>query len=116
MGDEVRAGLPAMERFAATSMDRRDEFDHLRERMESVRLPRDAFGYIPGIGNRVHDAYEEFVTGCADAISSAAESMASVAAAVRGTIVAYSDSDHAAAEGLDAVRSGLAGTDLRGLK
>jgi hypothetical protein len=113
---EVRADLPAMERFSATSMDRRDEFDHLRGKMDALRLPRESFGYIPGIGGRVHDAYEDFVTGCGDAVSSAAQTMASIAAAVRGTIVAYSTSDHTSADALHAIESGMAGTDLRGLK
>jgi hypothetical protein len=113
---DVQADLPAMERFAVTSMDRRDEFDHLRSGMDAVRLPRESFGYIPGIGNRVHDAYEEFVTGCADAVSSAAETMACVAAAVRGAITAYATSDHASAASLQAIESGISGANLRGLK
>ena len=113
---EVQADQRAMERFAATSIDRRDEFDHLRERMNGVRLPRESFGYIPGIGNRVHAAYEEFVTGCADAISSAAESMASIAAAVRGTIIDYHGTDADSADALHTIEAGMAGTDLRGIR
>jgi hypothetical protein len=113
---DVQADLPAIERFAATSMDRRDEFDHLRSRMDAVRLPRESFGYIPGIGNRVHDAYEEFVTGCADAVSSAAETMASVAAAVRGAVAAYATSDNASAASLQAVESGMSGANVRNVK
>ena len=114
--DEVKADQPAMDRFAARSLDRRDEFDRLRARMDMVRVHREAFGYIPGVGNRVHDAYDEFVDGCADAIASAAQSMASVSAAVRGAVIEYATSDTAAADALRSIETGMAGTDLRRLK
>ena len=113
---EVRADQPAMEQFAATSLDRRDEFDHLRSTMDGQRVPRDAFGYIPGIGNRVHSAYDEFVSGCADALASAAETMASIAAAVRGAATAYHDTDAGSAAALSAIESGMTGTGVRPVK
>jgi hypothetical protein len=113
---EVEAHLPAMEKFAAKSLDRRDEFHELRSRMDGLRLPRESFGYIPGIGNRIDDAYEDFVTSCADAISSAAETMASLAAAVRGAMNDYETSDHAAAAALHTIDNDLDGVGLRGVK
>jgi hypothetical protein len=113
---EVKADLPALERFATQSMNRRDDFDQLRGRMDAVHLHRESFGYIPGIGNRIHDAYEDFVTGCADAISSAAETMASMAAAVRGTMLDYSTSDHATADALHTIQSDLGGVNLRNVR
>jgi hypothetical protein len=112
---EFSVDPPSLERFAASSMDRKRDFDLLRSRMEAVRLPRDSFGFIPGIGNRVHDAYDEFTHGCTDSLSSAAESMASIAAAVRAVVTAYVTSDEAARDSLAAVESDLAGVHIRGV-
>jgi hypothetical protein len=95
---------PALERFAGTSIDRQQDLGDLHGRMEAVHLPRDAFGHIPGIGSRVYEAYDEFVNGCADSLSSAGESMASIAFAVRAVVQAYLGSDQAAADSMTAVQ------------
>jgi hypothetical protein len=58
---EVAADLPALDALSDRTVGRRDQLDQVRSRMSAVRLPRDAFGYIPGIGARVHDAYEQFM-------------------------------------------------------
>ena len=113
---EVEADLPALERFARISTDRQSEFEHLRARMDGVRVPREGFGYIPGIGNRVYAAYDEFVHGCADSLSSAAETMESVAEAVRDTADAYRGSDESSQTALGQIEFGMAGTDIRGLE
>src|SRR6266508_4345017 len=115
MGD-FKVDPPALEQFARTSMDRRDAFDHLRQRMDQVAVPRDSFGHIPGIGHRVYDAYHEFVTGCADGIASAAEAMASVAAAVRGVVTEYQSTDRSAADALDGVNNDLGNVNIRGVR
>jgi hypothetical protein len=94
---------PALERFAASSVDRQGDLADLRGRMQEVHVPRDSFGHIPGIGGRVYDAYDEFVSGCADSVASAAETMASIASAVRGVVHAYLTSDHAAEDSMNAV-------------
>jgi hypothetical protein len=110
---EFSVDPPSLERFAASSMDRKHDFDDLRTRMESVRLPRDSFGYIPGIGNRVCDAYDEFTHSCADSLASAAESMASIAAAVRAVVTAYVTSDEAARDSNVAIENDLRGVHIR---
>jgi hypothetical protein len=112
---EFSVDPPSLERFAASSMDRKHDFDLLRSRMEAVRLPRDGFGYIPGIGNRVYDAYDECTHGCSDSLSSAAESMASIAAAVRAVVTAYVTSDQAARDSHAAVENDLDGVHIRGV-
>jgi hypothetical protein len=94
---EVRADVPALERFAARSAERRDEFDDLHGRIDGARVPRGAFGYIPGIGDRVHQAYQEFVDGCADAAATSTEMMAILADGMRITARAYQTSDQEAA-------------------
>jgi hypothetical protein len=113
---ELEADLPSLERFAGSSLGRRDEFEHLRARMDGLHLPRVSFGYIPGIGNRVYGVYDEFVHSCAVAVGSAAESMEAVAEAVRDTATAYAGSDGSSKAALGAIEFGMAGTDLREVK
>jgi len=113
---DFKVDPPALEQFARTSMDRRDEFDELHRRMADVAVPRDSFGHIPGIGHRVYDAYHDFVTGCADGIASAAEAMAAVAAAVRGVVTEYVASDRSAADALDGVNNDLGNVNIRGVR
>jgi hypothetical protein len=105
----------ALEQFAASSMNRQHDFGDLRARMNSVHVPREGFGYVPGIGNRVYEAYDQFVEGCADSISSAAESMAEIAAAVRGVVTAYVISDQAAHDSQQTIDNDLRDVNIRGV-
>jgi hypothetical protein len=111
MGD-VQADLPAMQRFAQGSVGREDEFNQLRLRMDDVRVPREAFGYIPGIGSRVYEAYDEFVDGCAAAIWAAGDVMAAIGEAVQDTAVAYRESDDRGAAALGQIEFGMAGLNV----
>jgi hypothetical protein len=104
-----------LEHFAATSANREHDLGHLRARMRSVHVPRDGFGYIPAVGNRVYAAYDEFAQGCAASIASAAESMASIAAAVREVVATYTTSDDAARASYAVIENDL-GADIRGIK
>ena len=94
---EVAADLPALNSFADRTAGRRDQLDQVRNRMNAVHLPRDAFGYIPGIGNRVHDAYEDFVDDCAGSATDVTDAVLSLAEAVRETVQWYASTDQAAA-------------------
>jgi len=69
--------------------------------MSAVQLPRDAFGYIPGVGGRVHEAYEDFISDCTDVADWATNSVLSLAEAVRNAAAAYAESDQSAAGRLD---------------
>jgi hypothetical protein len=95
MGD-IKADPPAMGRFADRSSDRETDLVSLRGQMDAIHLDRGAFGYIPGIGARVDAAYEEFVSGCEEAVTSAALMMGFISAGVEGAADAYQQSDHAA--------------------
>ena len=94
--------LPALDAFADRTVGRRDQFDQVRNRMAAARLPRDAFGYIPGVGGRIHDAYEEFVDGCADATGQITDAVYTLSQGVREAVEAYAASDEAAAARLNA--------------
>lgn len=110
---EFEVDPQALQLFAGLSTDRGKDFDEMRGQLDSVRVARDSFGYIPGIGNRVHEAYEEFVDGCADSLASAAETMAEISSAVKGVALAYLTSDDAAAESMQSLHSDLDGVGIR---
>jgi hypothetical protein len=98
MGDHVQVDAPALERFAGRSSDREQDFTLLRGQMDAVHLPREAFGYIPGIGEKIYSAYTEFVDGCETATTSMASAMGWLALATRGTAQAYTASDQSSAD------------------
>lgn len=98
MSDHVRVEAPALEQFATRSSDREEQFVALRGEMDAVHLDRGAFGYIPGIGARIHQAYQEFVDGCESTTTSMGNAMGWLALGVRGTAQAYQGSDHGAAD------------------
>jgi hypothetical protein len=116
MGEEFTVEPAVLEQFAKTSLERRDSFDELHAAMARTHVPADSFGHIPGIGSRVYATYDQFVSGCADGIASAAEAMASVAAAVRGVVTEYATSDRSAADSMTIVRDGLGQVDIRGVR
>jgi hypothetical protein len=113
---EFNVDPDALEHFATASMNRRHDVDDLRTRIQGVHVPRDSFGYIPGIGGRVYMAYDEFAHGCTDSLSSAAETLASIASAVRGVVTAYVTSDEAARDSAAVIESDLSSVDIRGMR
>jgi len=114
--DQFQVEPTALETFASTAMSRNHAFDQLRTQMTGLELPRDAFGYIPGIGGRVYNAYEDFTHQTTDSLASAAESMAQIAAAVRGVVVAYQNTDNAPQTAYSVIESDLGSIDIRGLQ
>ncbi len=88
----------------------------MKAKMDGLAVPRGAFGYIPEIGNRVYDAYEEFVTGCAVSLCSAAATMDYIAQAVRDTADEYRSSDESSQAALAQIDLGLGATDIWGVK
>lgn len=97
MSDEVKIDAPALERYAAGSSARQQDLTGLRARMDGAHLQRGAFGYIPGIGDRVYGAYQEFVDGCETATQFMANMMGSIATGVRNTAKDAEATDHGAA-------------------
>ncbi|WP_030440539.1 hypothetical protein [Actinoplanes subtropicus] len=98
MTDHVQVDTPSLERFAGRSADRERDFTTLRGQMDSVHLDRGAFGYIPGIGEKIYNAYQEFVDGCEFTTTSMASAMGWLALGVRGTAQAYDAGDQGAAD------------------
>jgi hypothetical protein len=106
---------PALETFADTSVSRGQAFDGLRDQVRGMELPRDAFGYVPGVGGRVYDAYDEFTRNVADSLTSCAETMMSISSAVRGVVLAYESADDAPREIYSIVESELGSADIQGV-
>ena len=98
MGENVQAEPASLRQFAGRSSDREQDFTALRAQMDAVHLQRGAFGYIPGIGERIHAAYQEFVDGCESSTTSMASAMGWLAIGTRGTAQAYEASDNQAAD------------------
>jgi hypothetical protein len=97
---EVRADFPAMEAFAAGTVARHDQIDQVRDGLNTARLPRDAFGYILGVGGKVHDAYEDFVTSCAGVTELAGHTMLELARVIRNAAETLAGIDQVNADDL----------------
>jgi hypothetical protein len=98
-----------LETFAKSSDRRRGDYDRIKAQAAQIRVDRDAFGKIPGIGARVYSAYDEHTRDCEDGIASAAEAMASIASGVRAVIT---NTDNAN----EAVNDSLRGVGIRGVQ
>lgn len=98
---EFEADLAALDGYSDRTVGRRDQLEQVGHRLEAVRLPRDAFGHVPGIGGRIHDAYESFVDGCAEATEQLTEAVYALSQGVRKASEAYAESDQYAVKRLD---------------
>jgi hypothetical protein len=107
---------PVLETFAGTSDGRRSSFDTEHQNIQNAHVAKESFGRIPGIGERIYQAYDQHVQACADGIASAAEAMAAIASGVRAVVANYKGSDDTAAHNLDTVHHQLDGVTIRGVK
>lgn len=105
----------ALGAFAKTSDHRRSDFDAAHGEAERIKVGRDSFGKIPGIGSRVYHAYDEHRRSCADGIASAAEAMASIAAGVRAVMLNYTGAEGAITDDVGTVRQTMGDIDIRGV-
>jgi hypothetical protein len=106
---EMQVHSGALETFARSSDNRRRDFDDVKTKAAQVRVGRESFGKIPGIGSRVYEAYDEHVRACEDGIASAAEAMAGIASGVRAVIT---NTDNAN----EAIQESLRGIHIRGVE
>lgn len=103
--DALRAYADGADVRAATLTD-------LAEQVEAAQVPRGAFGWLPGIGGRVHDAYAGLLHDALDGLRTAAELTTHVADGVRVTAGNYDVADTAndgSARALDAALPGAGG-------
>jgi hypothetical protein len=107
---------PAMEAFAGTCDARAAAFDEVRTNMEAAHVPRESFGRIPGIGERISRAYEQHVQACTEGIASATEAMTAVAGGVRAVAANYHGVDSASRDGLAALHRQIDDVAIRGVR
>lgn len=100
MSDHLQVDAPSLERFAGRSSDREQDFTTLRGQLDAIHLDRGAFGYIPGIGEKIYSAYQELVDGCESTTTSMASAMGWLALGVRGTAQAYQGTDQGAGQNI----------------
>jgi hypothetical protein len=91
---------PALEAFAGTSDRRSEEFGRIASSFGSVQVPAGAFGRIPVISSRVHNAYLEHTQRCQDGAKSAEEAMHAIAEGMRAMATNYRETDGHAADDL----------------
>jgi hypothetical protein len=115
MSDHLLVEPAALEAFAKTSDERRHSFDRLRTQVDQAHVSSDSFGRIPGIGERVYQAYDEHVQGCADGVSSAAEAMAAIASAMRATVNTYRKAESTNEDAARTIESGMGDISIRGV-
>jgi hypothetical protein len=86
--------------------DRSAAFDSTAAAVRDAEVPRDAFGWIPGIGGRVHDAYQGLLDDLLTGLRSAGGHLAEIGDGLRAAATSYAASDAAGAAdaaGLDDV-------------
>jgi hypothetical protein len=115
VGDHLLVETAALEAYAKTSDARRHSFDRLRTQVDQAHVSSDSFGRIPGIGERVYQAYDRHAQRCADGVSSAAEAMAAIASAMRATVSTYHKSESTTEDAARAVESGMSDIRIRGI-
>ncbi|MFI1991049.1 hypothetical protein [Actinoplanes sp. NPDC020271] len=98
----MKADLSAMFAFADRGIGRRDRTDQARNGLSAVNVPRDAFGYVPGVGGRVYDAYAEFVSDCSDVTDFASHALLSLSETVKEVVDLLAETDLAGAADLRA--------------
>jgi 2-keto-3-deoxy-6-phosphogluconate aldolase len=101
--------------FAKTSDHRRTDFDHAHTKANQIKVGRDSFGRIPGIGSKVHNAYNEHQQACSEGIGSAAEAMAAIAAGVRAVMLNYAGAEGAISDDVNTVKQTMGDVTIRGV-
>lgn len=75
---------------AADQMQRQSEqAARIRQNLETIRLERGDFGYIPGMGTKCWDAYSEHVTACGDSLDQLSRSLATLGQATLDSAADY---------------------------
>lgn len=105
----------ALGTFAKTSDHRRTDFDTAHTTAGQIKVGADSFGKIPGIGHRVHTAYDEHQQSCADGIASAAEAMAAISAGVRAVELNYTGAEGAITDDVNTVKQTMGDINIRGV-
>ena len=107
-GFEVRTD--ALRRYADGADVRGATLADLAGTVAAAELPRGAFGWIPGIGGRTHEAYADLLGRALDGLRTAAGLTAEVADGVRASAATYDAVDAVNARGADELGAALRGS------
>jgi uncharacterized protein YukE len=78
-----------LERAAAALQTQAGASLAAKQALESLRLERGDFGYIPGMGNKCWGAYSEHVDSCGTALQQLSTSLSNLSAATADTATDY---------------------------
>jgi hypothetical protein len=96
-------------RDCAVRWDRRaQQVSELRPRLQAAELGRDSFGYIPGIGARVHEAYTSVLDTCRACLTAASDGTAEVGDGLRTAAETYHGVDTGAHQQFAALHEAVA--------
>ena len=107
-GFEVRTD--ALRRYADGADARAGTFGDLAGQVAGAELPRGAFGWIPGIGARTHEAYADLLARALDGLRAAAGLTADVADGVRSAAGTYDAVDAVNARSADDLGAAVPGS------
>jgi 2-keto-3-deoxy-6-phosphogluconate aldolase len=105
----------ALGAFAKTSEHRKTDFDQALTRANQIKVGAGSFGHIPGIGPRVHNAYNDHQQSCTEGIGSAAEAMSAIAAGVREVMLNYTGAEGSITDDVKTVKKTMGDIDIRGV-
>lgn len=94
--------------------ERAQRMSQLKQQVQATELSREAFGYIPGIGARVFDAYSGLVDQSMWCLISASDSLSEIGDALRAVATAYESTDSAAAKDYTALAEWVVAVDGAG--
>jgi hypothetical protein len=109
VGDGFEVRTSALRGYADGADARARTLADLTSRVVTAELHRSAFGWVPGIGGRVHEAYSELLRSALDGLRQATDLTAQAADAVRVTADSYDVVDAVNAANADAVGAALPG-------
>lgn len=107
MGDGFEVRTDALRGYADGADARAATLADLTARVVTAQLHRSSFGWVPGIGGRVHEAYSELLRGAADGLREAIGLSSDAADAARVSADTYDVADAANAANADAVGAQL---------
>lgn len=89
--------------FAERAESISDSIDGFATRLDNARVARDAFGRMPFIGERIHEAYEEHVDGTKLGVSEAQTALQGAAAGAAMSAAEWLQAEGAAMEEISGV-------------
>lgn len=111
---DIHVEPDALEKLAAATTDRAEIMAELKNKLQAMQVPRASFGFIPGIGDRVFTAYDEFVDNLRDSLWEAKSSMNEIADTLKLVADQYRVADRHTADYLGSIYNATADAGISG--